>query len=338
MATIEIPNEASLDAAARLLGEGRLVAIPTETVYGLAANAWDASAVQRIFDAKGRPSTNPLIVHISSIDQIEMAVRLPLDDITQGQLDAVADLWPGPLTVVLPAGEQIPSIVTAGLATVAVRVPAHPVAQAILKRCAFPIAAPSANRSQYVSPTMAMHCASGLGDHLSMIIDGGPCDLGVESTIVALGPDGPRLLRPGSISAEDLSCRLKVPMAAFVSPSNHHGSEKPSFEAPGMMSEHYSPQTPLHLFDASHTDVPPRTGRIAFRKLPDPIADQYAVVETLSQDGNLDEISRGLFAAIRRLDQAGLDRIVIDVCQPTGLGRAIADRIQRAAAGHRESQ
>ncbi|MGB7325808.1 MAG: L-threonylcarbamoyladenylate synthase, partial [Rubripirellula sp.] len=290
----------------------------------------------KIFAAKGRPRGNPLIVHVASVDQLDRAAALPLEPTIQHQVDALADLWPGPLTIVLPAGKRIPSIVTAGKPTVAVRIPSHPVAQAILARCAFPIAAPSANRSKYVSPTSAAHCQSGLGEHLAMIIDGGECDLGVESTIVSLEETGPRLLRPGNVSAEELAIRLKVSVSDLVLWTSRPPADDQPMLAPGMMREHYSPTTPLYLIDnvASDNDQQFKTGRIAFRRLSVDEANRYVVVETLSHDGNLDEISRGLFAAIRRLDDAGLDRIVIDICEPVGLGRAIMDRIERAAAGH----
>ncbi|TWU47361.1 Threonylcarbamoyl-AMP synthase [Rubripirellula tenax] len=337
-ATILPANDDSLDRACELLSSGELVAIPTETVYGLAANAWDADAVAKIFLAKGRPSSNPLIVHVASADEIGRAVRMPLSRPLQKQLDSLVDLWPGPFTVVLPVNERIPSLVTAGRNTVAVRVPSHPVASALLRRCPFPIAAPSANKSKYVSPTTADHCVSGLGDDVALVLDGGPCDLGLESTILLLDERGPRLLRPGTICAEDLASRLKVEVSDLIVVDNDKSESDPSFISPGTMREHYSPRTPLRLIgdDEVNSVVPPGTGRIAFRALTSEIASRYERVETLSQNGVLAEVSHNLFAALRRLDQSGLQVILIDQCEPVGLGRAIMDRIHRAAAGHCE--
>ena len=197
-------SDETIRRAAEWLQQGRLVAIPTETVYGLAANAWDAIAVEQIFAAKNRPAINPLIVHVASVERLSDAIHWPVDVGIESQLNAVVDLWPGPLTLVCPRGPKIPDVVTAGLSTVAVRIPSHPVALALLDRCPFPIAAPSANPSNYVSPTTAAHVASGFDDSVALILDGGPCQQGVESTIVSLNADGPTLLRPGAITAEQL--------------------------------------------------------------------------------------------------------------------------------------
>ncbi len=336
MDLIRLANDDAINAACEHLTRGRLVAIPTETVYGLAANAWDADAVAKIFVAKGRPSSNPLIVHVASIDDLDRAVALPLLSGVQSQLDAIADLWPGPLTVVLPASKRIPTQVTAGLSTVAIRVPSHPVAQELLRRCPFPIAAPSANRSKYVSPTTAAHCCGGLSGHLAMVLDGGPCDLGLESTIVRLSDDGPRLLRPGSVAAESLAARLNISLDELMPAMNPPDHEPSELSAPGMMREHYSPQTCLRLIDDARIEpLATKAGRIAFKQLSADEASRYTIVETLSENGDLSEVSRKLFAAIRRLDGAELDLIIVDVCEPIGLGRAIMDRLRRAAAGHR---
>jgi L-threonylcarbamoyladenylate synthase len=243
--------------------------------------------------------------------------------------------------------------VTAGRNTVAVRVPAHVVAQRLLQACPFPVAAPSANRSGYISPTLAEHVcdASGLGDWVSLVIDGGPCIHGVESTIVQLG-DRPRLLRPGSITVAQLADRLGI----CVSELQSNGvlettANTASLLAPGMMREHYAPTTPLVLLRSALTaqngdgEVRPslnavehehavggRLGRIAFRPLPAPEAARYFAVETLSDRGDLADVARHLFAALRRLDAAGLALIHCDTCPPEGLGQAIMDRLERAAA------
>ncbi|GAA5509836.1 L-threonylcarbamoyladenylate synthase [Novipirellula caenicola] len=347
MTLIQPPSDDVLDRAAALLAAGKLIAIPTETVYGLAANAWDPDAVAKIFAAKQRPATNPLIVHIAAIDRLDQAVRMPLEPTLQRQLDCVVDLWPGPLTVVLPRSNRISDTVTAGRDTVAVRVPSHPVALRLLERCSFPIAAPSANRSNYVSPTMAKHCDGPIGQpgihqFIEMVIDGGDCDFGVESTIVALRPEGPKLLRPGGVSAETLAERFAVSVSELTgaiaeSEATSKGSEteNAAMLAPGMMKEHYSPTTPLVLYDlAQRMALPARVGRIAFKPLSDADAARFSVVETLSDSGDLHEVAKGLFAALRRLDHAGLDLIVIDRCEPVGIGMAIMDRIHRAAATH----
>ncbi len=354
--TIERPTEAALDRAATRLARGELVGMPTETVYGLAANATDPAAVAKVFAAKGRPAVNPLIVHVADVTRLAEAVAWPLDPTAQAQLDALTGFWPGPLTLVLPRARSIPDAVTAGRPTVAVRIPDHPVALGLLARCPFPIAAPSANRSNYVSPTRAEHVADGLGQDVAMILDGGPCRHGIESTIVAIGgPDGPRLLRPGAVPAEAIRDRLGgvlrienvstvTPHIAEVSrppdrsslpsppPASGAAEDASAMEAPGMMGRHYSPRTPLRI-------LPPqgpsgdrsRCGRLAFAPIPESEASRYALVSVLSPSGDLREVASGLFAAIRELDRRGLEAIDVDACQETGLGRAIMDRLRRAA-------
>jgi len=345
-------NDETIRLAAKALSAGKLVGMPTETVYGLAANAWDVAAVEKIFAAKSRPATNPLIVHVAGVERLSDAIAWPPGAVIRKQLDAVVDLWPGPLSVVCPRGARIPDVVTAGRTTVAVRIPSHQVALRLLAECSFPLAAPSANRSCYISPTLPRHVcdASGLGDHVSMVIDGGPCHHGVESTIILLG-DRPRLLRPGSITAEVLALRLGIDIDDFQSQgraggvSGNDAEVTPSAEsllAPGMMREHYAPTTPLVLVlsDSDRCEQPLRIGqgrgegmgRIAFHKLSQDEAARYRVVETLSEHGDLDEIARNLFASLRRMDQAGLAVIHCDTCPPVGLGLAIMDRLRRAAA------
>lgn len=355
LALILPANDETIRLAAKALSAGKLVGMPTETVYGLAANAWDVAAVEKIFAAKSRPATNPLIVHVAGVERLSDAIAWPPGAVIRKQLDAVVDLWPGPLSVVCPRGARIPDVVTAGRPTVAVRIPSHQVALRLLAECSFPLAAPSANRSCYISPTLPRHVCdtSGVGDHVSMVIDGGPSHHGVESTIILLG-DRPRLLRPGSITAEVLALRLGIDIADFQSQgragdaSGNDAEATPSAEsllAPGMMREHYAPTTPLVLSDSDRGQQPPRIGqgrgeggggegmgRIAFHKLSQDEAAGYRVVETLSEHGDLDEIARNLFASLRRMDQAGLAVIHCDTCPPVGLGLAIMDRLRRAAA------
>jgi len=345
-------NDESIRLAAEILARGELVGMPTETVYGLAANAWDRAAVRRIFVAKSRPPANPLIVHVASIDRLADAIFWPPSPSVRRQIDALSDLWPGPLTIVCPRGPRVPDEVTAGLPDVAVRVPAHDVALRLLTACEFPLAAPSANRSQYISPTLPGHVcdASGLAGHVSIVLDGGACLHGVESTIVKLG-DRPRLLRPGAVTVEQLAERLGVvpsdlqsaPHGPVAFPADATAAPQPLL-APGMMAEHYAPATPLVLLGADNAGVMSdpagragqgrgaAIGRISFRKLSAEEAALYVVVETLSERGELGEVARHLFAALRRLDTAGLSAIHCDTCEPVGLGLAIMDRLGRAAA------
>jgi len=332
-------TDETIARAAALLASGQLIGMPTETVYGLAANAWDSSAVRKIFEAKSRPQTNPLIVHVASVERLSDAMRWPPNAVVQRQLDAIIDLWPGPLTIVCERSDRIPDEVTASSSTVAVRIPAHDVALALLDACDFPIAAPSANRSRYVSPTQADHFygPSGVAEHVAMIIDGGPCQWGVESTIVKLGDPGPTLLRPGAISLQELADRFAIDPESMLAINTHQES---ILLAPGMMREHYCPTTKLVLLDRSNSqtsDVEPtssRVGRIAFSNVSADEADRYAAVETLSSRGDLREVAHHLFAALRRLDAEGLDAIHCDTCQQNGLGHAIMDRLKRAAARH----
>jgi len=324
-------TDGMLEQVYDLLSNDSLVAIPTETVYGLAANAWSETAIAKIFKAKRRPANNPLIVHVASVDHLSQAVAMPLSSVVQQRLDALVDLWPGPLTVVLPRGQRIADCVTAGRDTVAVRIPSHRVALSILERCPFPIAAPSANPSKYVSPTTAQHCVDGLSGVVDLVVDGGPCSVGVESTIVSLHGREPKLLRPGLITGEEIARRLGVSIETLHPPADSHQE----LLAPGMMKEHYSPNTPLMRISEVSDQIPlKRQGRIAFQPISEAVAQQYAVVEVLSADGDLQEIAQHLFAAFRRLDQQGLDCIVIDECANEGIGLAIMDRIVRAAAKH----
>ncbi|WP_417737967.1 L-threonylcarbamoyladenylate synthase [Rosistilla oblonga] len=319
-------TDRSIEAACEFLAAGELVGVPTETVYGLAANALDESAVRKIFAAKGRPDNNPLIVHLPDVAAMRQVVRWPLDPVVMDQFEAIADLWPGPLTIVLPRSERLPDVVTAGQSTVAVRIPSHPVMQQLLRRSGLPLAAPSANRSKYVSPTTAQHVVDGLGDRVSMVLDGGACTIGLESTIVALG-EQPRLLRPGAITAETLATRWNVPVESLLPVD-----QRPVvLEAPGMMLQHYSPRTPLLFADPSASVPAGRVGRIAFAPLSPEESKTFAVVRVLSDTGDLNRVGQHLFAAMRELDAMGLDAIVTDTCAAEGVGRAIMDRLKRAA-------
>ena len=318
--------------AAEILRNGGLVAFGTETVYGLGANALDELAVARVFEAKNRPHFDPLIVHIASPDWLD---RL------SGQLSPAAKLladafWPGPLTMVVPKKEIVPDLVTSGLSTVAIRIPSHPLALALLAAVDLPIAAPSANPFGKISPTTAQHVLDNLGDRIDLILDGGPCDVGVESTVVLMTEERPKILRHGGVTQEQLE--------AVVGPVNVHGSgdssDTPDFNfqtgavAPGMLPQHYSPATRLALV----SDVRPDSltaQRVGLLRLLKPTGGQdsgsdFSAIETLTEDGDLRTAAATFFAALRRLDSQSLDLILAEPFPDEGLGRALNDRLLRA--------
>ena len=302
---------------------GGLVAFPTETVYGLGCDALNPDAAAKVFEAKQRPQFDPLIVHIADPIQLDNVVRA----LTTTAWQLIDQFWPGPLTLVLPKQPTIPDLVTAGLDTVAVRMPNHPVAHALIREAGTPIAAPSANPFGYVSPTTAQHVADGLGSAIDLILDGGPCPVGVESTIVSLiGPQA-ELLRPGSITLEQLS--------AVIGPLSRSSSVVDQPTAPGQLARHYATQTPVTILPSAKTRSTPakneRVGLLIFSEA-SAADERFAAVEILSTTGDLREAARHLFAALRRLDAQGLDRIYVEPCQEEGLGMAIMDRLRRCAA------
>ncbi|MEO8068587.1 MAG: L-threonylcarbamoyladenylate synthase [Flavobacteriales bacterium] len=306
--------------ARRLLKRGEVVAIPTETVYGLAANAFDADAVLRIFEIKQRPSFDPLIVHIGRMEQLrDVAANIP------AQAQALIDrFWPGPLTLVLQKQRRVPDVVTSGLDTVGVRMPAHPMALELLRSLDFPLAAPSANPFGYVSPSNAQHVEDQLGALVPYILDGGACDVGVESTIIGFDPE-PVLYRAGGVPLEDIEAAIG-PLG--VPPSSQ--GEDPGMRSPGMLASHYAPRIPVIVGDVQallHHHAGKRIGIISFMQ--DHRADTNAV---LSPGGDAHEAARNLFAALRRLDTSGVQVILAEVFPEHGLGRAINDRLRRAAA------
>lgn len=314
-------NPSMINDAARILQMGGLVAFPTETVYGLGADAFNRTAVARVFEAKQRPLFDPLIVHVANREQLEAVTgRLPAI-----AAELTARFWPGPLTLVVPKSEDLPDLVTAGLSTVAVRMPRHPMALALIRAAGTPLAAPSANPFGGTSPTCAGHVRDHLEHAVDLILDGGPATVGVESTILDLTCTPPKLLRPGGVPAEEIEM-LTGPLACAKS----DGTEK--VNAPGMLPRHYAPRTPLRL--QNDLTLPAKVqgkqiGAIAFRAIPDPA--RYIAHETLSPDGDLRESAANLFAAIRRLDRLGLDLIIAERVPDTGLGTAINDRLSRAA-------
>lgn len=316
MPRIEPATDETIRDAAGLLRAGRLVAFPTETVYGLGADATDGEAVARIFAAKGRPSFNPLIVHAPDAAAHRAHVAF---DATADRLAAA--FWPGALTLVLPRLESsaISELVSAGLPTVAVRVPAHPVAQALLRAADLPVAAPSANRSAAVSPTTAAHVAASLGDGVDLIVDGGACPGGLESTVVDLTGSIPTILRPGLVTQADLEAVVgKVAVAG----------EGAAVTAPGMLASHYAPSATVRLNAAAPVDGTDEA-LVAFG--PD-VPAGFGRVENLSRSGNFVEAAASLFAVLHRLDADGVRAIAVMPIPDEGLGAAINDRLQRAAA------
>jgi L-threonylcarbamoyladenylate synthase len=316
----------NLNRLAGVLRSGRLVAVPTETVYGLAANALDARACARIYAAKGRPATNPLIVHIADRAQLDA-----LAFVNDAALKLAAAFWPGPLTLVLPKRPVVPDLVSAGLPSVAVRLPAHPLFRRLLRLTGRPLAAPSANPSGYVSPTTAEHVRAGLGAKIGHILNGGPCPVGLESTIVDVrDPLKPRLLRPGAITRAQIEKTLGVKVALGPRPGRAHTPQL----APGMLRRHYSPRTPVTLHsrlspgDPAHGPV-----HEAWVFLARPPGPRRANIFWFDARGDLRGVARRLFSVLRQLDGAGFRRIHVELAPDhDGLAHAINDRLTRAAA------
>lgn len=300
--------------AAQALAAGDIVAFPTETVYGLGANALDARAVARVFAVKERPRFNPLIVHVPGLAEAE---RYGVFNESARRLAEA--FWPGPLSLVLPKRPAcgIADLVSGGLDTIALRAPAHPVAQALLAEVKLPLAAPSANRSGRISPTTAAHVEAELGDRPAMILDGGPCPLGIESTVVSVIGVKPAMLRPGALPREAIELVLGAPLEAAA--GNQRGA------SPGQLATHYAPNTKLRL-DAK--DVGSNEVLLAFGRH---VPQGARLTLNLSESSNLEEAAAKLFAALRELDEAGAEAIAVMPIPAEGLGEAINDRLQRAA-------
>jgi L-threonylcarbamoyladenylate synthase len=324
------PDPAALRQAAGVLRGGGLVAFPTETVYGLGAHALDPAAIQRIYEAKGRPAYNPLIVHLADARSARALASEWPDEAER----LAAAFWPGPLTLVLPKHDSIPDSVTAGLPNVALRVPAHPVAHALLREAGIPLAAPSANRSTGVSPTTAQHVARSLGARLDVIVDGGPCPVGIESTVLSLAGPVPTLLRPGTISVDDL--RPVIGDVALPSSNTDETAARPS---PGMLDRHYAPRAtvrivPRHdrervLADAAESvDVGNRVGALLLEDADDPRIRRVVRMP----DDPAGYASR-LYAALHELDDAGCGVILVDAPPDTPAWAGVRDRLRRASTG-----
>ena len=309
--------------AARCLTEGGLVAFPTETVYGLGADANQAAAIARLYEAKGRPSFNPLIAHVADLAEARKIARF---DATATRLAEA--FWPGPLTLVLPKTDECPvaELATAGLDTVAIRVPAHPIARDILRAFGGAVVAPSANISGHVSPTTAAHVASDLTGRVDLILDGGPVEVGVESTIVACF-DVPMLLRPGGLPREAIERVLGYALQRLPEDAVNDDAQP---LAPGMLASHYAPRTPVRLIA---TSVQPDEALLAFGNVGIDGANTAKAVMNLSAAGDLAEAAANLFGYLRALDARGARTIAVMPVPHHGLGEAINDRLRRAAIG-----
>jgi L-threonylcarbamoyladenylate synthase len=313
-------SEATVEEAVAVLRRGGLVAIPTETVYGLAADASDPAAVRRVFEVKRRPADHPLIVHLGAAERVgEWAASVP--PVAQRLADV---FWPGPLTLVLPRGSRVPDVVTGGRPTVGLRVPDQALALAVLERFGGGLAAPSANRFGRVSPTRAAHVVADLGDEVDLVLDGGSCRLGVESTIVEVVDDRVAVLRPGALTVEQLE-----EVAGHPVELDHRGPAR----APGMLPEHYAPAAQVVLTDdpaataARYLDLGHRVAVLAETRPP----GLPAGVRVLDPVGSPEGYARHLYERLREADRSGVDVVVAVAPAPVGVGRAVRDRLERAA-------
>lgn len=316
---MKFPPWTSVSEAARLLKAGEVVAIPTETVYGLAGNAFEPKALAKIFAAKERPTFDPLIVHIADIAQLTDIAK----DIPDSAYKLAEAYWPGPMTIILPKKDCIPDLCTSALPSVAVRFPSHPIAQAIIKESGLPLAAPSANLFKHVSPTTAEHVAAQLADRIAGIVDGGPCSVGVESSIISLTGEKPTVLRPGAITPEMFA---KVLGDVAIKESTSKPGQP--MLAPGQCDTHYRPQVPLYYGEipVGYT-LPEHTVRIAFGSQAGPIP----ATVNLSATGDMVEATSKLYAFMHDLDKTEYDLILVDPIPNTGVGMALNDRLKRAS-------
>jgi L-threonylcarbamoyladenylate synthase len=320
--------EAALQRATTLLKNGEIVAIPTETVYGLAANALDANAVRQIYEVKKRPARNPIIVHVNSLKMAQMAASSwPAAATVLG-----GKFWPGPLSLVLPKARLIPDIVTAGGNTVGVRWPRHPFIQRLIDRCGFPLAAPSANLANQISPTIAAHVLQDLGGRISLIVDAGPSSVGIESTVLDLTSEPPRVLRPGIISTSQLELALGIKLLAAVAPDS-------VLKSPGLMAKHYSPRAPLKVISWTDDEelrravqkcgVPAsRIHLLVHDKIPE--ANPFGRIAIIPHDP--EAYARALYAELHQCDELAAELILVEGVPPTPEWEGIRDRLNRASA------
>lgn len=312
----------NLQLAAKALKSGGLIGLPTETVYGLAANIYDENAVRDVYSLKQRPLNHPLIVHIGTASDLHKVAQ----SVPQLAEDLAAAFWPGPLTLLLPKNAQVPDVVTSGLPTVAVRMPNHPLALALLKAIDFPLAAPSANPYGRISPSSAQHVQDYFGDDIEMVLDGGNCSLGIESTIVGFEDEQPIIYRLGSLSIEKIT--------AITGPVKIFNKDEVSPRAPGMSAKHYAPRTPVVFSTDVRRDIDAfkhnRIGVILFKEY---LADAPSSCQqhVLSPKGSLSEAGARLYAKLHQLDGLGLDYIVAEKFPEHDLGNSINDKLDRAA-------
>lgn len=307
--------------AKELLEQGKLVAIPTETVYGLAANALDSEAVTKIFIAKNRPYFDPLIVHVAD----SISAKKFTDTIPDKAFELMKRFWPGPLTILLQKKNSIPDIVTAGLDRVGLRCPDHPLTLKLLRSLSFPLAAPSANPFGYVSPTTSQHVNEQLGDKIEYILDGGECNVGIESTIVGFESDVSIIYRLGGLRVEDIESVIGRVQVKTNSTSNP--------QSPGQLQSHYAPRKPVMVGDVKELILENKLksiGVLSFKKVELPFSIKKEIA--LSPSGNLNEAAQKLFSALRELDKSEIDIIVTEFVPDIGLGRAINDRLKRASS------
>ena len=306
------PTEAEIQEAAAAIRAGVLVAFPTETVYGLGANAFDARAVDRVFQVKGRPPTSPLIVHVDSVAMARTVVAEWPDDAAR----LAEQFWPGPLTLVLPKQPSVPDLVTAGLKTVGVRMPAHPLALSLIRAAGVPIAAPSANRFTQLSPTRADHVRAGFNGSVEIILDGGPTDVGIESTVLSLAGPAPQLLRPGMISVEQIEAVIGQVSRMAPSIDGAHA-------APGLHAKHYSPRTPLSV---TAGELPAGKGAFLWWN------KERAAAVSVQMPADPIHYAKRLYATLHSLDTEDLDFIAVEPVPATEEWSGIRDRLSRAAA------
>jgi L-threonylcarbamoyladenylate synthase len=337
------PEPKVIELAAKLLHDGEIVVFPTETVYGLGADAFQPKALERIFAAKGRPFSDPLIVHIADVSELELfTTKIPVEAKLLAQ-----EFWPGPLTLILPKGPRVPYLVTAGLETVAVRMPRHAVALALINALGSPIAAPSANRFMHISPTTAQHVYIDLSGKVPLILDSGPCEIGVESTVLDLCSNKPRILRPGGISLEALRTILPDVQPPVRRNTVDDKVESLAVKAPGQLIIHYAPNVPLLLFDGTieemHSsmlaEIECRHAKgehvgilVAEEDIPT-FQDTQALVYSVGREKDLMQIAAHLFAGLRYLEEAHVQVILCRNFGEQGLGLAIRDRLLKAAGG-----
>ena len=312
-------NDRNVSEASAIIKSGGLVAFPTETVYGLGANGLDPIAVTKIFEAKNRPSFNPLILHVSNFAQLECICEIDNDNIEK----LITEFWPGPLTLVLPKKENVPEIATSGNPTVAVRMPDHPVALSLINKSGVPIAAPSANKFGELSPTSAEHVIKQLGENVDLILDGGQSKVGVESTIVELSENETILLRPGGLpfeEIEEIAGKISIKKVDNLTPNS-----------PGQLPFHYAPKIPLKILEEKTLEElkGKKVGALLFMQ--NSYEFDFESVKLLSKNGNMREAAANLFLHLHELENEGVEIIVAEKVEESGLGRAIMDRLLKAA-------